>query len=89
MNTEVFAVFSFSSSHYAIAAELAVKGKEEARLIPLPPEISAGCGLVLRVKEDAVKNTAELLNGAEIPYEEIYKLTVENKKRIAEKYDLL
>ncbi len=89
MSAETFAVFSFSSSHYAIAAEAATKAKEEARLIPLPPEISAGCGLVLRVGEKSVRNTAKLLRQAEIPYEEIYKLTVENKKRSAEKYDLL
>lgn len=89
MDNEIFGVFSFSSSHYAIAAEVAAKGCEEARLIPLPPEISAGCGLVLRVNESGIKNTAELLKEAEIPYEEIYTLRIENTKRFAEKYDLL
>lgn len=89
MNIETFGVFSFSSSHYAIAAEVAAKGSEEARLIPLPPEISAGCGLVLRVNENGIKNTAELLTEAEIPYEAIYTLKIEDKKRCAEKYDLL
>ncbi len=89
MDNETFGVFSFSSSHYAIAAEVAAKGSEDARLIPLPPEISAGCGLVLRVSEPGIKNTAKLLKEAEIPYEEIYTLKIKNKKRFAERYDLL
>lgn len=89
MSTENFAVFSFASSHFAIAAELAAKKCEDARLIPLPPEISAGCGLVLRVNENAITETVSILKDAEIPYEEIYKLKIEDKKRFAEKYDLL
>lgn len=88
MSKEIYGIFSFSSSHYAIAAEVAA-GKDYSRLIPLPPEVSAGCGLVLRVKEDAVKKTIECLQEADIPYEEVFRLIIEDKKRSVEKYDLL
>ncbi|MGI5067750.1 DUF3343 domain-containing protein [Treponema denticola] len=112
---KTYGVFSFSSSHHAIAAEAvtadafkasvevsngaaletsgdfssAVSGRlTEARLIPLPPEISAGCGLILRVNEEGIKEASRLLNEAEIPYTGIYLLKIETNKRFVEKYDL-
>ena len=105
---KTYGVFSFSSSHHAIAAEavtadaVTASGEvsngealetsserlTEARLIPLPPEISAGCGLVLRVNEEGIKMTSRLLNEAEIPYTGIYLLKIETNKRFVEKYDL-
>lgn len=112
---KTYGVFSFSSSHHAIAAEAvtadaltasgevsdaealetsgdfssaAIEGLTEARLIPLPPEISAGCGLVLRVNEEGIKMTSRLLTEAEIPYTGTYLLKIETNKRLVEKYDL-
>ncbi|EMB27741.1 DUF3343 domain-containing protein [Treponema denticola] len=105
---KTYGVFSFSSSHHAIAAEavtadaviasgevsdaeaLETSGESlsEARLIPLPPEISAGCGLVLRVNEEGIKMTSRLLTKAEIPYTGTYLLKIETNKRLVEKYDL-
>ena len=112
---KTYGVFSFSSSHHAIAAEAvtadavtasgevsngealetssefssaASEGLTEARLIPLPPEISAGCGLVLRVNEEGIKEASRLLNKAEIPYTGTYLLKIETNKRFVEKYDL-
>lgn len=112
---KAYGVFSFSSSHHAIAAEAITSGEvmasaevsdaealetsgdfssavsgrlTEARLIPLPPEISAGCGLVLRVNEEGIKMASSLLTEAEIPYTGIYLLKIETNKRFVEKYDL-
>lgn len=115
---KTYGVFSFSSSHHAIAAEAVTSGEvtasgevsngealetssefsssvsavsgrlTEARLIPLPPEISAGCGLVLRVNEEGIKMASHLLSEAEIPYTGIYLLKIETNKRFVEKYDL-
>lgn len=115
---KTYGVFSFSSSHHAIAAEAITSGEvmasgevsngealetssefsssvsavsgrlTEARLIPLPPEISAGCGLVLRVNEEGIKMTSRLLTKAEIPYTGTYLLKIETNKRLVEKYDL-
>ena len=105
---KTYGVFSFSSSHHAIAAEavtadaVTASGEvsngealetsserlTEARLIPLPPEISAGCGLVLRVNEEGIKEASRLLSEAEIPYTGTYLLKIETNKRFVEKYDL-
>lgn len=112
---KTYGVFSFSSSHHAIAAEAITSGEvmasaevsdaealetsgdfssaaneglTEARLIPLPPEISAGCGLVLRVNEEGIKEASRLLSEAEIPYTGTYLLKIETNKRFVEKYDL-
>ena len=105
---KTYGVFSFSSSHHAIAAEavtadaVTASGEvsngealetsserlTEARLIPLPPEISAGCGLVLRVNEEGIKMASRLLSEAEIPYTGTYLLKIETNKRFVEKYDL-
>ena len=115
---KTYGVFSFSSSHHAIAAEAVTAGEvmasaevsdaealetssefsssvsavsgrlAEARLSPLPPEISAGCGLVLRVNEEGIKKASRLLSEAEIPYTGTYLLKIETNKRCVEKYDL-
>ena len=105
---KTYGVFSFSSSHHAIAAEAVTadavtasgevsngealetssESLTEARLIPLPPEISAGCGLVLRVNEEGIKMTSRLLTEAEIPYTGTYLLKIETNRRFVEKYDL-
>ena len=112
---KTYGVFSFSSSHHAIAAEAVTSGEVTASgevsngealetssefsssvsavsgrltLIPLPPEISAGCGLVLRVNEEGIKMASRLLSEAEIPYTGIYLLKIETNKRFVEKYDL-
>lgn len=86
MEDKIFGIFSFSSSHYAIAGEQAVIANiKDARLIPLPPEISAGCGLVLQVNSEDIENVKKNLKSAEVPYSEIFMLKIENKKRIVEK----
>jgi Protein of unknown function (DUF3343). len=81
MKDENFGVFSFTSTHYAIAAERTLSKTEGTRLIPIPPEIYAGCGLALRTKADGIKTAAEVLAAEQIPYEGIYTLSIKNKKR--------
>ena len=61
MCTEVFCIISFDTSHQAIVAEMAVSGLPNARLVPLPPEISEGCGLALRVNKEDTDKAVELL----------------------------
>lgn len=82
MEDNTFLVFSFSSTKYAIASEAAVS-KIEARLIPIPPEISAGCGLALRANIDDKEKILKLLQNANIEYEGMYILNIKDKKRTA------
>lgn len=85
MQDEVFCVISFDSSHQAIAAEVAVTGLEGARLIPLPPEISEGCGLALRVNYEDREKAVQFLQTNGTVYQNVYALTVKGAIRSAEK----
>lgn len=84
MENNTFLVFSFSSTKFAIASEAAVS-EIEARLIPIPPEISAGCGLALKANIDDKEKILELLQKANIEHEGIYILNIKDKKRTAVK----
>ncbi|EEV20149.1 hypothetical protein TREVI0001_0915 [Treponema vincentii ATCC 35580] len=85
MQNEVFCVISFDSTHQAIAAEMAVTGLPDARLIPLPPEISEGCGMALRVNREDAEKAVELLHTSGAAYQDVYTLTVQGAVRTAVK----
>lgn len=85
MQDEIFCVISFDSSHQAIAAEMAVTGLEGARLIPLPPEISEGCGLALRVNREDTDKAVHLLQTSGAAYQNVYSLTIKGSTRSATK----
>lgn len=66
-------LITFHSSHAAMEAELL--GEEagfSCRLVPLPPDISAGCGLVLMCGEAEVEGVLALLLNHAVPVEEVY-----------------
>jgi len=83
VQSEVFCVISFDTSHQAIAAETAVTGLSGARLIPLPPEISEGCGLALRVNREDAEKAVGLLQTSGAAYQDVYALTVQGSVRSA------
>ena len=85
MQNEVFCVISFESTHQAIAAEMVVTGLSGARLIPLPPEISEGCGMALRVNREDAEKAADLLAASGAAYQDVYTLTVHGADRTAVK----
>jgi len=85
MCTEVFCIISFDTSHQAIVAEMAVSGLPNARLVPLPPEISEGCGLALRVNKEDTDKAVELLQKSGAVYQDVYTVTVKGAVRSAVK----
>ncbi len=85
MCTEVFCIISFDTSHQAIVAEMAVSGLPNARLVPLPPEISEGCGLALRVNKEDMDKAVELLQKSGAVYQDVYTVTVKGAVRSAVK----
>lgn len=85
MCTEVFCIISFDTSHQAIVAEMAVSGLPNARLVPLPPEISEGCGLALRVNKEDTDKAVELLQKSGAVYQDVYMVTVKGAVRSAVK----
>ena len=69
----------------ALAAEMAVSGLSGARLIPLPPEISEGCGMALRVNREDAQKAVDLLAASGAAYQDVYTLTVYGADRTAVK----
>ncbi|MCD8316482.1 MAG: DUF3343 domain-containing protein [Eggerthellaceae bacterium] len=65
-----YSVFSFKSNTDALAVEaLGKSGKVSGRIIPLPSEISAGCGLAWRCDPDEAQGVIKELERAGLPYE--------------------
>lgn len=64
---------TFSSSHVAMETELLL---EEAglpvRLIPLPPQVHAGCGLALLCDLDLMDTVLSLMEENRLPHEGLY-----------------
>ncbi len=62
--TDYYAIITFESTHTAIATEkqLASAGLN-VRLIPVPPQITAGCGLALRFEINVLKTIQVMCAG--------------------------
>lgn len=88
--TKKYVIFVFENSHLAIKSEIATKKKfsNVARLIPLPPEVSAGCGMVLRSEMTDAKDVYNCLQNAQVEIEDAYILSISGKKRSVEKFNL-
>ncbi|EHI55308.1 hypothetical protein HMPREF9333_01444 [Johnsonella ignava ATCC 51276] len=66
-------VVVFNTTTDAMAAEVCLKKhKVEGRLIPLPSEISAGCGMSWSSPPDLSEEIEEILKTEGIRYENIY-----------------
>ncbi len=70
-------VIAFDSTTAALAAEreLGARGLP-GRIIPLPREISAGCGLSWKTLPSARESIAAALDEAGIPWAGAYELTI-------------
>lgn len=85
-DTLTYTIFLFPNSHVAIKAELTTKKLfPSSRLIPLPPEVSAGCGMVLRADFEETEAVSECLKNANVEVQNSYKLKIVDGKRIIEK----
>lgn len=67
------------------------ENKIPARLVPLLPEIDAGCGLALRSEKKFYKEVENIFKSNNLSYEDRYILVYEDKIRKVKvkKYDLL
>lgn len=79
-----FILFSFASTDEATLALDRVQGLEQARLIPLPPEIDAGCGFALRILPNDFDRVLALLENK--GFESTYTLKKIDGRRKVEKY---
>jgi len=85
MNKE-FYVIVFKSVHYAIKAEHTLKGKFEIKIMPTPREISASCGVSIRISKSDLEAIKETLQ-ASIDEFNIYELVESGEGKRAIKMD--
>ena len=76
--------FTFPGTHAAISAEKKLLAAGIAvRVMPLPDEVGAGCGMCLRVAVADAQRAAAALHGEQGPgYQETYTIGMENGKAV-------
>lgn len=82
-NDEYFIV-SFPSTHHAMAGEkiaVNVCKNKESRLIPIPPEVSAGCGLALKLSSSVLTIMLDTLKQEGIQMEEVFLVQTSDGKK--------
>lgn len=71
-------VITFDTTTDAMMMELFAKeNKLSGKLIPLPNEISAGCGLAFKIETENLEKVTKTLEENSISYEKIHKLGVD------------
>ena len=82
-----FLIVAFESSHDAMKEETLLNREGlSVRLIPLPPEVSAGCGLALRSELDQESKVREILQ-REVIKGDFYRLIRKGIQRIVERME--
>lgn len=79
-----YILFSFKNVNDAAKALYKLKDEIKARLIPLPPEIDAGCGNSLRIEAGDFDRAIELLSRED--YDKVYTFSHKDGKREIEEY---
>lgn len=82
---KTFVLFSFEKFEDPAAALDKLRNFDKARLIPLPPEIDAGCGYALRILEKDLDKALNILEKRD--YDEIFLMEKdENGRRLISSY---
>ncbi len=69
------AIFTFVSTHQAMVAEAVLhEAGVKLEVVPLPRELSAGCGLALRVSLEDLPAAKRALAAGEAAWESVYEL---------------
>ena len=66
-------IITFASTNYAIKSEnLLIKEGISVAVMPLPPQVRAGCGICLRIRKDEIRSAADILVKNEINETKLY-----------------
>lgn len=77
-----YGIVVFASSSAASQAEIKMKEKDwTGRLIPIPEQISAGCGLVLQIPMQDLKKVETFIIEEAISYDGIYEVLVSKDRK--------
>lgn len=86
-----YVIYTFHSSSQAMQSEMILEDRNiKARLVPLLPEIDAGCGLALRFDISFYKEVEEIFKEKNFEYQDRYILKYAKNKRkpVVKNYDL-
>lgn len=87
-----YVLYTFESTSDSMLSEIAMEKENiRARLVPLLPEIDAGCGLALRFEKKIYKEVEKVFQKEHLNYKDRYLLLYEKKERKPKilNYDLL
>lgn len=75
-------IILFYNTHEAIRADKIIEGKNRnVSLIPTHPDISLGCGFMLKCPWEELEDVLIILNKEQIKYKSVYYSYIENIKR--------
>lgn len=86
-----YVIYTFHSSSQAMQSEMLMESNNiKCRLVPLLPEIDAGCGLALRFSIDYYKEVEKIFLDNNFNYQDRYLLSYpqDSRKPVVKKYDL-
>ncbi len=70
-------IVTFPNTHAALAAEKAIEESSlQARIIPVPVEITAECGLALSMSPELKEDFSLLAESQKLTYSELYTLEI-------------
>ena len=76
-------IITFQNTNYAMKAEkLLLDGDIRVGVLPLPSQISAGCGICLRLYMPELKSALSILGGGNAGKISVYSRTPENNRYI-------
>lgn len=80
-------ILTFSSTHHALRAEELIEEQNiELDIIPIPREITAECGLAIRVSYEQKEQVEEILTNNKINMAGIYSLDADRKIDLIKKF---
>ena len=86
MDIRNYGIITFGSTSYALKAEKIMKRMEKTFLIiPTPREISASCGLAIKLAPGLLDEYLQILAGEKVPVEGVYRIEEEGRKKILHK----
>lgn len=83
-----YGIIAFPTSQAAAAAEATVLAAGYlCRLIPMPEQISAGCGLVLQTRLEELAEIRSLLSKHNVSLDGFYEASFENRKKFVTEWE--
>ncbi len=86
MEISNYGIITFGSTSYALKAEKTIKNMGTPfMIIPTPREISASCGLAIKLEPSFLDECIQILAREKVPIEEAYLIEEQDKKKILHK----